>query len=467
MTAPEYIPIMPILKVERKENGLLMCSTNTFAVDNVHEDELKYVAYPYAGKSQQIQIHCEDPDLKLKVCRAFDEATDLHVYFHHELPALSNVFYNLATLALDTEGKIKSAESLKGFATGKPILFLGAGPSLTDNLDLVKEIIDNDKAIVIAGGSANRVLCHHAIFPHFGLVFDSKESEYDVVFSKLTESYLNNVPFITTTGLESSCFKLLQRAYLAHSAATPDLNGLFDLSLPTIAEGRSGVSTMILHVAQYMRCSKLYMLGVDLCYQDGNKYVDMPDAQDSKKDVFELGEFTTNIMWNREADYVAENVKDMCYEFINLSDKSLLKTRLGIGKFEEKPSSIGDVVDVGISLPVEKLSNILDNTLEHIKAFNREIQDNNFEYPFKDAPNARAIFYSYHVLQQLREIRTGDYNKYLMLAAINEQRAAVVRTLLRLGAWDYEDWGDEDAWYSLEEVYDEEWDELLEEVDPD
>jgi len=94
-----------------------------------------------------------------------------------------NVLRNSKRLAYDFK-------NIKKFFKGKPIIIVGAGPSLNKNIELLKGLYK--KAIIVAGGSAIRVLSKNGITPHFNFAYDGLPREKKLI----DDSNINNIPFI-------------------------------------------------------------------------------------------------------------------------------------------------------------------------------------------------------------------------------------------------------------------------------
>jgi hypothetical protein len=75
------------------------------------------------------------------------------------LKVISNAIGNLSFLP-----KAKLGQSLAGKCAGKPAIVCGAGPSLNSSLSLLLAL--QDRAIIIAGGSAVQALNVHGVNPH-------------------------------------------------------------------------------------------------------------------------------------------------------------------------------------------------------------------------------------------------------------------------------------------------------------
>lgn len=87
------------------------------------------------------------------------------------------------------------SECIESIFKDKPLLVVAAGPSLNKNMHLIREMLD--KAIIVAAGSAIKILDTHGITPHFRIAFDPFSAEKKVV-ENLTDE---NVPLLYSYNL--------------------------------------------------------------------------------------------------------------------------------------------------------------------------------------------------------------------------------------------------------------------------
>lgn len=414
---PHYIEIIEI--PGRKD--IVNVKTNTHLIQNAPLNQLEYITYPYAGIAAKVELKCKDKELQQAIYTALDKGTDLFVYFEDEHPVLQNAYSNWAHMYLHLD-QFKSAQSLTNSAKGKDILFCGAGPSLTENMELVRNIIAEDKAIVIAGGSAARQMCKAGVFPHLALAFDPREGEKTVVFDHLTDEWLSKVPFVTNQGLYHDCFKRLGKAYTTGTSSLPDLCKWIEPNEMFINEGRIGVATMIPYLAEQMfgdTPGRLVMLGVDLCFgKDGKRYTDVDQATGT--DNTELRDFEglpTRLAWIREAVDIAQTSVAMKYKMVNAAERSLLQ------KMELESIDLADLLN-NESQPfiVEDINKheTATSVFEKLEKMQKDfISMDAKEKGYQDAECQQTEAFqftvsTYNLLQEMREIRTGDYNHVLL-----------------------------------------------------
>jgi hypothetical protein len=416
-TKTVFKPFPHYIKVTKNADGTLNVKTNTHLIENVPPDNLAYLAYPYAGVGATLELDCADEELKQAIYLELEKNTDLYPYLDDEHPVLINAYSNWV-YAFSNFDRFKSIRSLCKSAKGRDILFLGAGPSLHANADLIKQLVNENKVICIAGGSAIRQCSKLGIFPHLALAFDPRFTEQTVVFDYLSDEFIERVPFVTNQGLYHNCFKRLKTAYMTCSSSLPDLCQWLEPEEWILPEGRIGVSTMVPFLADLMCANRLIYIGVDLRYtEDGKRYADIDDNQRAA-DSQDFEGVDTRLAWIREAVNVEQNQQHIDTKLFNASDISLFnKVNLPYlpltellknetHKFEvntvDKQASAAELI--------EKL-NILLSQFEGLAAKNQSYKN---DPELRDTDAFKWVVATYDMLQQFREVRTGDYNHCLL-----------------------------------------------------
>lgn len=163
---------------------------------------------------------------------------------------------------------LQSAHSVKrlfGLHRGLPAVVVGAGPSLTDSLESLKE--SRTKAVYIAVDTAVRVLRHAGIDPDYIVTVDPQP-----VNRVFLEGYAGQASIVLdpTVSHHSARYASKSRVYVT---STPfQLGRLFGLMLAEepgeLAFGGS-VSTNAYDLARRMGCDPVYLVGQDLAFSDG------------------------------------------------------------------------------------------------------------------------------------------------------------------------------------------------------
>lgn len=150
-----------------------------------------------------------------------------------------------------------------------PIIIVSAGPSLNYNMHYLKEA--RDKAVIIAVGSAIKILDSNGIVPHFRMAADGGENEgkifdeidtgnaalifADTLYHKILERYQGaKIRMVLTSGpLEQYIFKELYDELLLIKSGFSIANVALDLALKLGAK-------------------KIILMGQDLSYTEGSLY---------------------------------------------------------------------------------------------------------------------------------------------------------------------------------------------------
>jgi hypothetical protein len=417
-TAPNFRPFPHFLKLDLQEDGTYRAKTNTHLIENVQptEDGFRYVTLPYCGIGSDIEINVEDQDVRNTIVRQMDRQTDLYVFLDDVHPVLKNAYKNYAWMYSNPD-KYFSISSIEGMAKGKDILFVGAGPSTNKNLDRIRDICENNKAIVVAGGSAARILCKEGIIPHFLLAFDPRVHEQNVVFQYLTEEWLSQVTAITTPGLFHQCFKSLKKAVVGTTSSINEIAAFLDPEEALLKEGRVGVATMMPHVAEYMACKRLFYIGVDLQFtKDGKRYEDDVDnPNESCNDVIQHKGRSTRVAWMREGVDILNTTDEMPYEHLVLNRDSLL----GLLDCKKGKWSQFAKTPKNITINLVPKPNTIEDVKNKLTILKEEFEAMDVKDGWLDPENHRTVAFmtvvsKYHMIQQFRRIRTGDYNSVLL-----------------------------------------------------
>ncbi|MCC6127835.1 MAG: DUF115 domain-containing protein, partial [Chlamydiae bacterium] len=218
---------------------------------------------------------------------------------------------------------VRSGLQLKGRFEGIPAIICGAGPSLKKN----RHLLDRDKALIFAGGAA---LNQIEVEPHFAASVDRGAS---VHFFKQQSFW--QAPFFYQSRMNPNNFSLLHGEKLY----VPD--GCYPaeswLAGQEIFDGGWTVGTFLMSLALFFGCNPIICIGMDLCYEEEEKYPFCKASIDrgsliETKDRFEKAVWTQKD-WLMAAEWMAElSLRRWDRTFINATDGGL---RLG-GAIKER-----------------------------------------------------------------------------------------------------------------------------------
>ncbi|MEN9654857.1 MAG: hypothetical protein RL235_969 [Chlamydiota bacterium] len=167
------------------------------------------------------------------------------------------------------------AARLEGMCRGKPAIVCGAGPSLNDAIETLSQC--DDKALLIAGGSAVAALSSRGIMPHFGIAVDPNVEEYH----RFCDSKASGMPLLYSLRLHPDVFSMCSGPF---GYMRSGIGGAFELWLDealgltepllgsTLSEEAISVTAMSVAWAHFLGCDPIYLAGVDLAYVGGRRY---------------------------------------------------------------------------------------------------------------------------------------------------------------------------------------------------
>lgn len=150
--------------------------------------------------------------------------------------------------------------------TNKPVVVASGGPSLTKQLELVKQ--HRDKFILIASGSTVRSLARENIEPDYVVSIDGSEDNLQH-FNKIG---LTNAKFIYGMQSHFEARKEFNDAYYFLQAYSQNLQPhLEDITQEPVAIllGGGSVAHFALAIATYISTGEIALIGQDLAYTDG------------------------------------------------------------------------------------------------------------------------------------------------------------------------------------------------------
>lgn len=156
-----------------------------------------------------------------------------------------------------------------------PAVICGAGPSLEKVVEELKTM--ENRALLIAGGSAIRALSHHQIRPHLCMALDPNPEEYE----RLEHATAFEVPFLYAPRLQKDVFNTCNGPFGYMKSDTGGLSEEWfekqiDLEADTIGPelGREAfsVTTLALAFAYQLGCNPIVITGVDLAFTGMNRY---------------------------------------------------------------------------------------------------------------------------------------------------------------------------------------------------
>lgn len=213
-----------------------------------------------------------------------------HIFNHfiHNLPRVEESFY---------------ANRLKDSFKDVPAIICGAGPSLENDLPILKKL--DSRAIVIAGGSAIGALTVKGITPHFGMAVDPNDEE----FKRFKDSFYFEGPFLFSTRVCPKVFSTLNGPY---GYLRSGVGNVFELWLEEelkleepllgheLTQNAIAVTPLAVAFAQLLGCNPIILTGVDLAYTNGKRYASGVDFVESIKKLKSEKNATNQILKRKD-----------------------------------------------------------------------------------------------------------------------------------------------------------------------
>ncbi|WP_396598622.1 motility associated factor glycosyltransferase family protein [Bermanella sp. R86531] len=217
-------------------------------------------------------------------------------FYDDEINQLNNGIHNLRE-GIPFISK-SSKDSISDEERSIPALVVGAGPSLNDKIDFIKE--NKDDFLIISAGTALRSLYKAGITPD---IHAEIESDYNTVLAlnSIDPDYLKDIKLIGPIQLNPLAFKKFntKRLFFKDSSAQ---SGMFEISdTDPIPHSTPTCSNTAMAFLLYHEFKDIYFVGMDLGYKDksnshaqGSLYYEQ-DAPDQIKQAMKAKEFTDYI----------------------------------------------------------------------------------------------------------------------------------------------------------------------------
>lgn len=180
---------------------------------------------------------------------------------------------NNLPIILDTPNLFRDVDQ-KQFK-GKPAIIVGAGPSLTYEIDNLKKIQEEQSAYIFAVGSAINALIEYDIRPHAVIAYDPKK-ESTRVFEKINQVNIRDIPLIFGSTIGSDALTIYPGEKI-HFILNQDFlmpyvlfEGDFDY-LKIINDGPT-VTVIALQLLGELECDPIILVGQNLSFDKNRRY---------------------------------------------------------------------------------------------------------------------------------------------------------------------------------------------------
>ena len=164
---------------------------------------------------------------------------------------------------------------LKDHFKGVPAIICGAGPSLKESIQTLKSL--EDRALILAGGSAITALGNLGVVPHFAMAIDPNKEEVD----RFEASVVQEVPFLFGHRVHPEVFDTFNAplGYFptktggsAESWVQKQLEMNDESFCDDLGPEALSISTLALALSYFMGCDPIIFVGIDLAYTGMHRY---------------------------------------------------------------------------------------------------------------------------------------------------------------------------------------------------
>lgn len=194
--------------------------------------------------------------------------------------SIKNFKYTLKARSILT---VSESNPLKG----KPVIIVAAGPSLLEELPILREIKLEGTAYLFAVGSANKVLINNGIEPDAVCTYDPQGHNYKV-FKEMIEKDIKHIPMIYGTSVGYETLELYKGPKLfmvtSQDVVTPYFYDHDDFH---IVEDAPSIAVITLQLLHYLSASHIILVGQNLSYRDGAFYAKGIEYENRSQKVLE------------------------------------------------------------------------------------------------------------------------------------------------------------------------------------
>lgn len=307
-------------------------------------------------------IICAPQKIKLEIIKFIESSL---YYAQKSSLARPETYENLYQNLQKNLERSSLANDLFGTMKNIPAIICGAGPSLANDIDNLREF--HDKALIIAGGATITALSHYNYTPHLYLSADPS----DVELQRLRRHNAFEIPLIYLPSVKPEILSCINapRLYLC-GADKNELKGFFErhINLANLPSWHSySISSISLDIACHLGCNPIILAGVDMAFTNNKHYSGdlvstIPEQKNSRwyettkaKDIHG-NPITSQWCWIMESDFLSSYIyKYPQTIFINA-------TRGGIGV-----QGFPNVNLTELNLPQYDITNILHTNIQQTR----------------------------------------------------------------------------------------------------
>lgn len=182
-----------------------------------------------------------------------------------------------------------------------PAIICGAGPSLNQQLPILKEL--KDKALIFAGGSSLNALNYSGMQPHLGAGVDPNFPQLE----RIQKNSAFEVPFLYRNRFYHPALKQIHAPclYIPGSGGYDTSEWIeekFEIDNDQFIDEGFNVVNLCLSLAHAFGCNPIIFVGMDLAYTHLHKYAEGIDVESSvkKNEILETEDFNAKAILRKD-----------------------------------------------------------------------------------------------------------------------------------------------------------------------
>lgn len=166
----------------------------------------------------------------------------------------------------------------RNFLQMKPVLLVAAGPSLVEDIELIRSIKEKGLAYIFAVGSANKALLSYGIYPDVVTSFDPFEHNI-LVFDEIIKQQIDSIPLIFGTSIDFKTVNMYPGPKI-HLIIESDHISTYYLQEENMLEKDEiippevNISTITLNLIQKLGCELVILTGQNFAFLGKQYYAE-------------------------------------------------------------------------------------------------------------------------------------------------------------------------------------------------
>ena len=244
----------------------------------------------------------------------------------------------------------------------KPVVIVSAGPSLSEDIELIRYIKDNSLAYVFSVGSAINALISHDILPDAAFSYDPGDKNH-LVFENLIENNLDDIPLVFGSSVGYKLLDIYNGPKL-HFVTTQDQTSKYllgdEISNNELIIDSPSIAVMTFQIVNKLGMGPIVFAGQNLGYLNERRYADGINYSfiDSNVGQQELSNslLVKDVYGNMiETNPSFNNMRQSLEYYASIYKKEYINTTRGGADIEGIPfQPLEDVVKEKLSLKVSK-----------------------------------------------------------------------------------------------------------------